>query len=236
MRCLLMGGQACILYGAAEFSRDADLAVLADPANLVRLRSALDNLEARQIAVPSLSLEYLVRGHAVHFRCFHPDAAGLRIDIMSVMRGVAPFEELWLRRTTLDLDPGFACDVLSLPDLVTAKKTQRDKDWPMLRRLLEAHYFANREAASPAKVDFWLKELRTPDLLVEVAQRYRDSAGLMLEARPLLSRAIAGDVRGVENLLRSEEDEERRSDREYWKPLSIELELLRHAAKPNIPD
>lgn len=28
VRCLLMGGQACILYGAAEFSRDADLAVL----------------------------------------------------------------------------------------------------------------------------------------------------------------------------------------------------------------
>ena len=27
-----MGGQACVLYGAAEFSRDTDLAILADDA------------------------------------------------------------------------------------------------------------------------------------------------------------------------------------------------------------
>jgi len=32
-----MGGQACVLYGAAEFSRDLDLALLPDPANLDRL-------------------------------------------------------------------------------------------------------------------------------------------------------------------------------------------------------
>lgn len=30
VQCLLMGGQACVLYGAAEFSRDTDLAVLAN--------------------------------------------------------------------------------------------------------------------------------------------------------------------------------------------------------------
>ena len=35
-----MGGQACILYGAAEFSRDTDFAVLASSANLTRLRRA----------------------------------------------------------------------------------------------------------------------------------------------------------------------------------------------------
>ncbi len=28
VRALLMGGQACVFYGAAEFSRDTDLAVL----------------------------------------------------------------------------------------------------------------------------------------------------------------------------------------------------------------
>lgn len=33
-----MGGQAYVLYGAAEFSRDLDLALLPDPANLESLR------------------------------------------------------------------------------------------------------------------------------------------------------------------------------------------------------
>jgi hypothetical protein len=36
-----MGGQACILYGAAEFSRDVDVAVAADDGNLNLLRRAL---------------------------------------------------------------------------------------------------------------------------------------------------------------------------------------------------
>jgi hypothetical protein len=30
VRHLLMGGQACVLYGGAEFSRDCDIAILCD--------------------------------------------------------------------------------------------------------------------------------------------------------------------------------------------------------------
>ena len=36
---LLTGGQACVFYGAAEFSRDTALALLANAANLSRLRA-----------------------------------------------------------------------------------------------------------------------------------------------------------------------------------------------------
>lgn len=52
VRYLLMGGQACIFYGAAEFSRDCDIALLCEPDNLARLQAALDVLEAHCIAVP----------------------------------------------------------------------------------------------------------------------------------------------------------------------------------------
>ena len=41
-----MGGQACVFYGAAEFSRDADLVVVPDLENLERLRAALGELGA----------------------------------------------------------------------------------------------------------------------------------------------------------------------------------------------
>jgi hypothetical protein len=70
--------------------------------------------------------------------------------------------ETWARRTTLSIDDG-TIDLMSLPDLVQAKKTQCDKDWPMLRRLLEVHYFANRENPTHEQIRFWLLELRTPD-------------------------------------------------------------------------
>jgi hypothetical protein len=43
VRCLLMGGQACVFYGAAEFSHNVDFAILAEPENLRRLQAALTN-------------------------------------------------------------------------------------------------------------------------------------------------------------------------------------------------
>ena len=151
VRCLLMGGQACVLYGAAEFSRDTDFAILAEEENLVLLRRALAELQAETIAVPPLEEGFLDRGHAVHFRCAHPEALRLRIDVMSRMRGLESFTALWERRTTFDLPFGLSVETMSLPDLVQAKKTQRDKDWPMIQRLLEANYFENRQQPTPAE-------------------------------------------------------------------------------------
>jgi hypothetical protein len=69
VRYLLMGGQACIVYGAAEFSRDTDVAILAQPDNLKRLDAALGTLDTRVLAVPPFEPAYLARGHAVHFEC-----------------------------------------------------------------------------------------------------------------------------------------------------------------------
>jgi hypothetical protein len=94
-RTLLMGGQACVFYGAAEFSRDLDLLILAAADNLTRLHSALDSLDALPIDVPPFDARHLLHGHAVHFRCSRADVAGLRIDLMTKLRGVADFEELW---------------------------------------------------------------------------------------------------------------------------------------------
>ncbi len=55
VRTLLMGGQACILFGAAEFSRDIDVAVAIDARNLARLRAALSELRAEPVFFPPLS-------------------------------------------------------------------------------------------------------------------------------------------------------------------------------------
>ena len=232
VRCLLMGGQACVFYGAAEFSRDSDFAILANAENLARLRSALSELQAGVIAVPPFELGYLEKGHAVHFRCLHPECHGLRVDVMSVMRGVDTFDLIWQRRATVVLPDGTVCDLLSVADLVKAKKTQRDKDWPMIRRLLEADYFHHRNqdpSAEPDadRVQFWLSEVRTPELLISLCGEYPEAATQGLARRPLIQMAINGDVNAVEEALHSEEFEERRKDRDYWAPLKRELETLK---------
>lgn len=229
-----MGGQACVFYGAAEFSRDTDLAIVADAVNLARLRRALAGLQADVIAVPPFAAKFLRRGHAVHFRCQHPEAFGMRVDVMSRMRGVDAFAQLWRRRTTIELPDGTRCDLLSLPDLVQAKKTQRDKDWPMIRRLVEAHHFQNNANPNAAQLQFWFQELRTPQLLLEIARRHPRRCRQLLGDRPLLIHAARGRMDELERALLAEESAERERDRRYWLPLRAELEKLRHT-RPSTP-
>ena len=227
VRFLLMRGQACVLYGAAEFSRDMDVTVLASPDNLDRLRTALDELQAQVIAIPPFAADYLERGHAVHFRCAASGTDGIRVDVMSRMRGVAPFETLWERRTTMALGGKVEVALLSLPDLVAAKKTQRDKDWPMIRRLVEANYAAFHDDPTPARIRFWLDELRTPELLVEVAARFPDDAAHAASRREAIAHARSGDLPAIDEALEAEMAREREADRAYWTPLRKELEELR---------
>jgi hypothetical protein len=228
VQALLMGGQACVLYGAAEFSRDADFAVLTSPDNLDRLNAALEELQAEVIAVPPFEIHYLDRGHAIHFRCKHPDAQGLRLDVMAHLREVDAFPDLWERRTTWDLPEGFQVESLSLPDLVASKKTQRDKDWPMIRRLVEVSYDEGFSSPTPERIDFWLRELRTPEILVECAARFPHEARELANQRAVVSAAIQGDFETIRTELAAEESRERGLDRMYWDPLKAELESLRH--------
>jgi hypothetical protein len=225
VRHLLMGGQACVFYGAAEFSRDLDLVVLLDDANLERLRQALAELGAEPIAIPPLDRDTLRRGHSVHFRCQRPDVAGLRIDLMSVLRGVPSFEQLWARRTTIEVG-GKTVHLLSLPDLVLAKKTQHEKDWPMIRRLMEQAFLSTAEQP-PGSIGFWLAELRSPELPLEVVERFPAEA--TKSPRAAVQAALRKDRTAIEEQLGAEEKAERAADRQYWVPLKAELERLRRA-------
>ena len=222
-----MGGQACVLYGAAEFSRDTDLVILASDDNLELLRTALRELQCRRIALPPFEQQYLLRGHAIHFRSYHPDAMHMRLDIMSVMRNVDPFDQLWERRERLGGDEVNLYNVVSLPDLVQAKKTQRDKDWPMIRRLIEADYI-RQENPTMEQVRFWLLQSRTPEMIIELAQTYAQESELLSNVRKVLQFAGTANKIAIEAELNKEEKEEREADRRYWEPLRKELEDLRH--------
>ncbi len=131
VRCLLMGGQACVIHGAAEFSKDIDFVVPLDEKNLDCMRLALQDLKAEVIAIPPFESRFLADGLAVHFRSKHPRSNGLWIDIMTQMRNVDSFDRLWDRRETIDTPRG-PIDFLGVWDLIRAKKTQRSKDWPMI--------------------------------------------------------------------------------------------------------
>jgi hypothetical protein len=227
VKALLIGGQACIFYGAAEFSRDVDYAVLADSENLLKVKSALNELGAEGIYVPDLSEEVLKRGHACHFRFPKNEPKGARIDVLGKMRGVDGFAEIWSRKKEIPVSGIGNIPVMGLSDLVQSKKTQRDKDWPMIRRLVEADIFNTPDPPPAEQIRFWLMECRTPDLLVTLRKKFESRSDELLTQRPLLSRALSGNEPVLRDLLKQEEEQERKLDEEYWAPLRRELEQWR---------
>lgn len=228
---LLVGGQACVIYGAAEFSKDVDFVVLADMKNFNCLRKVSSKLEAAVIAVPPFEKEYLDEGLAIHLRCGLMGVEGFRVDLMSEMRGVAPFACLWKRRTTIQAGD-LEFNVMSVRDLVQSKKTQRSKDWPMIQRLVEVHYLRRKDnKPSQDDIKFWLLEMRTVEMIVEVTQRFKAEAQEQLVKRSLLQAAIDGDQDAVRKELTEETEAEREVDRLYWEPLKARLGELRREAR-----
>ncbi|GAG11894.1 unnamed protein product, partial [marine sediment metagenome] len=227
VKCLLIGGQACIIYGAAEFSRDSDFVVLSTHENLECLQKALDALKAELIYVPPLEIDYLKRGHACHFRCGAEDVKNLRIDVISKLRGCDPFDKLWERKKTVLAKGSTDLDVIGLRDLVQSKKTQRDKDWFMLKRLVDNDIILNKDNPPDGRVRWWFRECRDAGTLVELAEKYPEIAKECTLDRQLLASAIIPDVQSLNLQLRDEEMAERQKDTEYWIPLKEELETLR---------
>ncbi len=227
VQALLMGGQACVFYGAAQFSKNIDFLILADEGNFAGLHAALAELEAVRIAVPRFGADVLARGHAVHFRCQAPGVKGLRIDVMTRLRAMEDFQTLWERRTTLIGDDGSEVNLLAVPDLVEAKKTQREKDWPVISALVEEHYHSLGQDANPERIDFWLRESRTPERLTELAHRFPHETARLITLRPLLALARDGDLPSLRAALDAEVRAEQEKDRQYWEPLKREMEIFR---------
>jgi protein-disulfide isomerase-like protein with CxxC motif len=88
------------------------------------------------------------------------------------------------RTTIQDMDATAVYEVLAIEDLVRAKKTQRDKDWPMIRRLVEAHYDENQDDHNGDVIQFWLRESRTPAMLSELVKRFPETVATVAASRP----------------------------------------------------
>lgn len=129
-------------------------------------------------------------------------------------------------------------DLALLEDLVACKKTQRDKDWPMITRLVDVNYVSAIEGdleITPTRSQFWLRELRTPDFLLDCVRRMPEMAGQVARTRPATAAAAdaafnAAAPHRIQELLDAEQKRERAADVIYWAPLRAELESLRHAA------
>lgn len=97
----------------------------------------------------------------------------------------------------------------------------------MLQRLIEAHWFQHRFAPTPERIDFWLQECRTPDILMELAKLFPAQTANIQSTRPLLGAALQNDLAAIEEGLEQERHAEVLADRAYWEPLREQLNHIR---------
>lgn len=219
-----MGGQACVFYGVAELSFAVDL-VIAFPTyeSWIHLEGALHELYAAPVGLPPLKREFLEHGHSVSLRCLHPECADFYIHLRATWRGAEAFPALWERRTTASVEEE-EFELLALPDLIGTYKTNSDRDWSVIRRLVESHFLEFRTDSTPQRIQFWQEEARTPAILLAVARQFPEAQSSR-EAALLASEDA--DENAIEAALKREEEREREADRVYWAPLKRELEELR---------
>ena len=151
---------------------------------------------------------------------------------MTKLRDLPDFSILWDRRTTITESDGQQIDLLSVPDLVNAKKTQRMKDWPMISALVEGHYDQYTSEPNPLRIEFWLRESRVEDRLIDLVVRFpAEAAAMAASTRPLLTLAITPDLPRLREALDAEVRAEQEKDRIYWEPLKREMEEFRRAER-----
>ena len=131
---LLISGQASILYGAATFSEDVDVWLRPGLPNAQRLLRALASQRARVYKLtPPLTLRNMRFGHGFQFTLARGKDT-LFLDVTAAPPRVGAFEEARGRATVMD-GPFGPVPVVSVPDLVELKKTQRFLDYDVISNL-----------------------------------------------------------------------------------------------------
>ena len=103
----------------------------------------------------------------------------------------------------------------------------------MIRRLVDAHYEQFHLEANEDRVRFWLRESRSPGVLIRIGSEYSGIVQQEIGRRPLLAKLESASEKTLLQELENEQGLEKEADRKYWSPLKRELEQLRRERKPN---
>lgn len=226
---IVIGGQAVIAYGASQFTRDADFWINPTKTNLIRLEKALKELKTTPRFLPPLKLSYLEKGHGIHFR-FRYKECNFLIDILGKLPRVSGFSTAWKNAERIQWH-GLKIPILDIRRLVNTKKTDRERDYLVIRSLTELVFKNVRKNKSAQKsVISWLaKESRNPLHLKIIARSWENGKEILLKSkRPaaILSARMA-PLQQIEAELEVEKERLKKENIEYWRPLIHELRQLR---------
>ena len=227
LQCLLIGGQACVIYGAKTSTVDLDITILSTNINLAKLKNALEVLEAKpSLASVPLDAALLTRGHSLHYYCGKSGFDNIRFDILGTLPRLQAFSNIWQRRFDFVSDSGVTIPVLSVPDLILSKKTGRIKDTADITALVNAHFVMNHLEPDENDIRLWLTEAREVDVLQMFAEKFPSEARKLAKERPLLKHVISGDIAALKVALIEEASNEATAHEAFRGPLRAEAREL----------
>jgi len=237
VRYLLISGQATVLYGASTFSEDLDIWLYPQHANVQRFIKALRTLRARYYKLtPPLTLSYLRKGHGFHFALPAEDGTDWYLDVMGVPPRSPAFNVAWRRSIRMETPWGMV-PVVSVPDLVELKKTQRLEDYAVISRLVVAMMNRSRLRPSHRLARWAVQNIFSPALLTELIQQQpwvatiagRGMAGFRAFGLKIVKRKEPGRIleRRIEREMMGRMTACQAADRQYWRLIIAELKNLR---------
>lgn len=230
---LLIGGQAAILYGAAHFTQDLDLWIRPTPANVAALVRALGRVRAVvHKLTPPLTLRWVRRGHGFHFRIPQPGQMPAYLDVMGRPPRVGSFDPAFRRRRVFET-PWGRLPVVSIPDLVELKKTNRPGDYEVISRLVRLRL--SESAAGPGLLTWAARNTFRIEDLLTLRSAYGNAWRSAAAGRPPAIRSLLTSIRepserairAANRTLHGTMSELLERGRRYWLPRIRELRQLR---------
>ena len=132
---IVIGGYAGIAHGSSLVTKDLDVCALLSPESITKFREALAPLNPKHRMTPK-KLSFLTEPRSIQAinNLYLETDLGI-LDILTEVKGIGSFEELKKRATKIPLF-GLTCNVISIDDLITAKKALgREKDKIAVREL-----------------------------------------------------------------------------------------------------
>jgi len=234
---LLIGGQATVVYGAAQFTQDFDVWVKPTKTNLEALLRALSRCGARYHKLtPPVTLRNALRGHGFHFLVPTAGSTPVPLDVMARPPRVGAYASA-RRRARRIATPWGTLRVVAPEDLVLLKRTNRPGDYDVVARLVRLRLDEERRP-SRAKVLWAAQNTLILEPLQSLAERHfrslsREDPRIPTAARILARRVLAGSPPSRSDLSRAESDLLRRlassirAGRDAWSPVIAELRELR---------
>lgn len=190
VRAIVSSGQAVVLHRLAVMSKDGDWIIREEGETTAHILSVLASHGARYRFGAPLDCRWLKEGWSSHFEFFR-DGLRIRTDFVSRPPRInrEALDRLW---KTHESQP---VPFVGLRDLAELKKTNREKDYPVIGEL----------ARLMGKLEERLLYSRSARDLIALAAQYPGEIGPLKRQRPLLAVLSRGED-AVEKAL----DEERR--------------------------